>query len=161
MRELIILLAVGLFLTSCDISSPCTSNEKMLSSMDALIKEIENGNITDWTSYDERFDKLTEVCYPKLSESMNIGDKLSYYKDVIVYSAERGIKDYELDEIMKRAGTSLEEELELLGSQGQEELKEFINENVAPELEKMIDDVLKGLEDFGDDLKQALDELAN
>lgn len=151
--------------TSCGLlDNPCSSKESLQKAMDEIVVAAEenskkSGRI-DWSKLDTRFDKCVQRCYISLKDDMSAQERIGFYKDVLSYVENRNSSRYEIDRILEDAGISLKQELSELGDEGKKELERLFREELIPELESVIDDVLKEVESFGKELKEELDNLS-
>lgn len=105
------------------------------------------------------FDSYTSICYEKFQAEMSTNEKIHFWKQTVKYQTDRlGYKD--LDQILSpELQESLERDLETFTKEGKEELVKIFREEVAPELNDAIDEVVKGIEEIGESLKDWLNEI--
>ncbi len=145
------------FLCSCSLDTTCMSKESFLSNFDKFSKDLkENHELleeSDWMSIDQEFTNFVDNCYPKFKSDLSIEEKVSFFKNTLSYGYYKGSKDGSLDIDLK---LDIEGELRDLSVQGKEELKNFIKKEFGADLETAIDDLIEGIKEIGEELKDWL-----
>jgi len=142
--------------TQCTVVQQCPDKESFLTSFDELIEEInrneESYTESEWTAKDKEVKQLLDICYAKYEEELTLKDKISIMKNTVVYGAYRELEDLKLESY------DLKSEIENIGSEGKREIERFIKDELGPNLESAIDDVIEGINDIGEELKSWLKE---
>ena len=147
-------------MNACSFNPKCINKESFLKGFDEFSKDIEKHyeelNGKDWIDIDKEFKEYVDICYPKFKKDLTIKEKIGFWKHTLSYGLYRGNKagEYKLD-----IELDLEQELEEMSQQGREELEQYIRDEIAPELNNVIDEVLKEFDGFGDKLKELLDNI--
>lgn len=162
MNHLLTVFSLLLLLSSCDFNTSCLSKEAFIKSYDRLLVDIESHHkdlkSEDWVSIDEEFTSFTKQCYTKFKTDMSVEERVSFWKNTLKYQAYRS-EDIDFDNLLSEdMKLQLKEDMKELSVQGQKEIENFIQNELAPELENVIDEVVDGIKEIGDQLKELLKE---
>lgn len=154
MKPILLLLSIS-FLSSCQ--TRCLTKEAFLTGFDKFSEDVKTHykdlGEEDWVSIDEELKAYVDECYPKYKTELTVSEKVTFWKNTLSYGIYRGDKNdsYELD-----LDIDYEKEINDLTDQGRAELEKFINKELKPNLEGVIDDVVKEVEQLGGKLKEWL-----
>ena len=155
---LLIILGCTIALSGC-LASYCTNEESFIQNFEKFVDDIETNyevfDDRDWDRLDRDFKAYADRCYPKYKEELGLNDKLSFIKNSFRYAYYRNDKD-DFDLEIDGLKLDLESEVNELTENSKDELVNFIREELGPELENIVDDVLKGLEEIGNEIKEWL-----
>ena len=157
MKNLLVLFLV-VVLASCN--PKCINKDAFLTGFDTFSEDVKTHykklEEKDWTNIDQEFKEYVEVCYPKFKEDLSAVEKVDFWKDVLSYGFYRGDNqgEYQLD-----IDLDLEQEMKELTDQGRVELEQFIRDEIQPDLENAIDNIVNEVESLGNQLKEWLDNL--
>ncbi len=146
-------------LSNCNFNSQCLSKEAFLSGYDKFTTDVEKHykelKSEDWIDIDKEMKTYVEQCYPKYKEQLSIEEKVSFWKNTLSYGLYRGDKSnsYKLN-----LDIDYEKELEELTEQGRKEIESFIQKELKPELNDIIDEVVKEVDNLGSKLKEWLND---
>lgn len=146
-------------LSSCNFNSQCLSKDAFLTGYDKFSADVEKHykelKTEDWVDIDKELKVYVEQCYPKFKENLSIDEKVSFWKHTLSYGLYRGDKSdsYKLD-----LKIDYEKELDELTEQGRKEIESFIQKELKPELNDIIDEVVKEVDNLGNKLKEWLDD---
>ncbi len=152
----VLIVLIILCCSRCTVVQHCPDKDSFLSNYDELIEQIneeeDSYNESDWTAKDTEIKEFLDICYVKYKEELSLKDKIRVMKNTVVYSAYRDIKDLKLESY------DLKNEIENIGEDGKREIERFIKDELGPNLESAIDDVIEGINDLGEELKSWLKE---
>ena len=146
-------------LSSCNFNSECLSKEAFVTGYEKFSDDVEqhyrNLKAEDWVNIDKELKIYVEQCYPKFKEQLTIEEKVGFWKNTLSYGLYRGDKSnsYELD-----LDIDYEKELDELTEQGRKEIESFIQKELNPELNNIIDEVVKEVDNLGSKLKEWLND---
>lgn len=148
-----------ILVSACNFNSECLSKEAFLSGYEKFSNDVEthyrNLQTEDWVDIDKEMKIYVEQCYPKYKEQLSIEEKVQFWKNTLSYGLYRGDKSnsYELE-----LDIDYERELDELTEQGRKEIESFIQKELKPELNDIIDDVVKEVDNLGSKLKEWLND---
>ncbi len=154
----LLLIISSLAMGSCALNSPCSTKEDFSVSYGQFIAEITSQYSTlteqQWESKDADINEYLDLCYEKYKEDLNIKEKVSFWKNALTYAQYRskGNEGRGL-QITDKIETKLKEELRSFSTDAQKEIDLFFKREVAPQVERVLDELLQGVEEFGKELK--------
>ena len=145
-----------LFCTQCTVLQHCPDKDSFIESFDNTISSMNDKRhvLTDreWTEIDSDVKRLLDVCYMKYKEELSLSNKVDVIKNLMIYEVHRDLDDLDLQSFV------LNDEIEELGTSGARELERYVKEELGQTLETTIDDVLKNINEVGEELKNWLKE---
>jgi hypothetical protein len=155
---LLIILSSSLFF-SCNTS--CITKDSFVSNFDAFVENTSQKNLsnTNKSKTKKLFNSYTSECYERFQGEMSNKEKVHFWTQTIKHQTEQnGYSD--LDKILSpELQKSLERDLDTFTKESKEELIKVFRDEVAPELNNAIDDIVKGIEEIGETLKDWLNEV--
>ena len=152
-----------LFGSGCMFQNPCKDKLTFFESINILNGDAERNRLEkdeeNWNELDEKLNHLVEQCYPNLKPTMNVSERIEFFKGVLAYTEFRDNSNHSFKKIMIRGEIDLGLEMEELGAEGRKELEAYFREEFLPELGKVVDEILDGIDSFGQELKDALEEM--
>lgn len=152
-----LILTASIFLAGCGLNTSCVSKDSFISNYEKFSADIKENyeklSIEDWTSIDEEFTSYVDVCYPKFKSELSLEEKVNFFKNTLSYGYYKGTKDGKIDIDLK---LDLGDEMEEISIQGKEELEAFIKKEFGDDLESTIDDIVDGIKELGDEIKEWL-----
>ena len=143
--------------------NPCQTKDSFLTSYDTFISDVEEHAESlaeaDWKDINEEYKQFIDVCYEQHKEEMNISEKVDFWKNTLSYSTYHTGDREELETIMDDIQVKLEEDLKNFTAESREEIEDYFRKEIAPELESAIDEILEGVEEFGEKMKDWLKDL--
>jgi len=156
-RLLLLILLSCSFYYSCNTS--CLTKESFISSYDTFIESSIESKENNFETQKERFDAFTSVCYEKFQDEMSNKEKVHFWEQTLKYQSEKYGYNNGGDILSPELQKALERDLKSFTSESKEELIKIFKEEIAPELNNTIDDVVKGIEEIGESLKDWLKEI--
>ena len=159
MKPCLTVFLVVAILSSCNFNSECLSKEAFLSGYEKFSNDVEKHyrdlKADDWVDIDKELKVYVEQCYPKYKEELSIEEKVSFWKNTLSYGLYRGDKSnsYQMD-----LDIDYEKELDELTEQGRMEIERFFQKELKPELNDIIDEVVKEVDNLGGKLKEWLND---
>jgi len=152
-----------LFLISCSLhyscNTSCITKEGFISSYDTFIEESIEAKNGDFIASEKHFESFTKECYEKFHSKMTNKEKIHFWKQTLKYQSEK-YGYYNNDDILSpELQEALERDLETFTLESKQELIKIFKDEVAPELNNAIDEVVKGIEELGESLKDWLKEI--
>ena len=149
------LFIAGVF-SQCTIVQHCPNKSAFLSNYDDLISEIDKANSKDsdenWVSRDKEVKSLLDLCYPKYEKELTLSEKIQVIKNTIIYGVHRDLDQLELEQF------DLQVEMKKIGEEGRVEIEKIIREELGSNIDAVIDDVIEGINEIGNELKAWLKE---
>jgi len=131
------------------------SKDAFFTGYEKLVKDVENHHDkldeSDWVDIDEEFKTYVEVCYPKYKTEMSAKEKINFWKQTISYGAHRGSAS---GDFLPDVNIDFQSELDELTDQGRDEVLSYLKEELQPDLETTIDEVVKEVEKLGEGIKR-------
>ena len=144
--------------SSC-VDKYCPDKEKFLLSYSDFTNDVSDHynafETEDWTKLDKEYKHYVDTCYPKFKSGMDIKDKVDFLKLTFMYNVYRE-ESQSAPDVDKLQTTNLKEEIQELGDDAQHELEKYIKDTLGRELENAVDDILDGLNEIGDQIKDWL-----
>lgn len=138
--------------SQCTLVQQCPDKDSFIKSLDETISSISNQELSahQWTQIDKDITQLLDVCYMKHKEELSLTNKVEVIKNLMIYEVHRDISDLDLQSF------DLNDEFEELGTKGAKEIERFVKNELGQTLESTIDDVLKNINELGEELKSWL-----
>jgi len=159
----ILLLSLAV-LVSCQ-QNPCKTKDQFIASYDTFIEDVKTHHEelanADWADIDAEYKQFIEECYEQHREEMSVREKVNFWKNTLSYSTYHTGDEEALEELVGDLQIKLEADLQSFSAESRAEIEDYFRKEVAPQLEDAIDDILRGVEEFGDKLKEWLDEVEN
>ncbi len=154
-----------LVISSCSLffscNSSCLTKDSFVANFDEFVEASTQRHQSDGdkTNTEKTFDSYTSECYEKFQTEMTNEEKVHFWKQTIRFKSH--LYDYSsLDQLLSpELQESLERDLETFTREGKEELVKIFRDEIAPDLNNAIDDVVKGIEEIGESLKGWLKEI--
>jgi len=131
-------------ISSCTLATTCSvSKSGFLLNFDTMIKKIAEeelrSNDATWESYDSKFKKFVEECYPSYEEQMTLQEKKEFWYKTFEYTWYRhGIQTMEL----------LFDDHDPFYSHITTETQKVYGEDLSPVVERLLEEVIP--EQFGE-----------
>ncbi len=161
MKKYLFTTIIGLlFLTSCEVNV-CINKSYFISTYDRFIEDFEKGNnkysTEDWNSKEEKIKSFVNDCYASFKEEMSAEERVSFWTKYVEFMIIR-YKGEALSEIESQDRKSeVEIYKEIKESLGEVNFEKLFKDIYGDDIEKAVDDVLKELNKWGDQLKDWLD----
>lgn len=163
MRFLMLFLALAVSITiptSCQMD-PCFSKSYFLTTYNNFMKDMDKNynrySASDWESKDKKIKSFVDDCYPSLEGKMTGEEKVDFWKKYVKYMILRHSKGA-FKAIEKEDKDSVVEIYdEIMESFEDSDLEDLFKEFLGDDIEDAVDDVLKELNKWGDQLKDWLD----
>jgi len=139
----------------------CFSKSYFISTYNGFMKDFEknheNYSSSDWESKDKKIKGFVDDCYPAMKEKMTGEEKIDFWKKYVKYMIVRhsrgAIKAIEKED--KDSDVDIYDEI--LDSLEDTDVEELFKEFLGDDIEDAVDDVLKEINKWGDQLKEWLD----
>ncbi|MBT8233274.1 MAG: hypothetical protein HKO66_01050 [Saprospiraceae bacterium] len=143
---------------------PCYTKEQFLDTYNEFVKEVENKkeDISDeeQLAYEKRFESIVESCYKKYRSSLTLKERQDFWKSAVKYYIAKEGEDLTL---------SISTKDDPFQEYVKEEIKDVIKDSsttilgklenmLSDSLPNVIDKLVEGFEEFGEDLKDVLEE---
>jgi hypothetical protein len=158
-KSLFILLFAGLFV-QCQMITHCNDKETFIQNYEKFTEDLKTHHRdlqkSDWTAIDREFEMYVDECYPKFKAELSLSEKVTFWKSTLAYTAYRGKGEMDIDIKINDLKIELSNEMNDLSIESKKELEIFIKEELRPELEEAIDEVVETIKEVGDELKSWL-----
>ena len=146
--------------SSCQID-PCFSKTYFVSTYNNFMKDFEKNNdrytASDWESKDKKIRSFVNDCYPSLKDELTGEEKVDFWKKYVKYMLLRHSKGA-LKAIEKEDKDSdVDIYDEIVDSFEDSDLEELFKEFLGDDIEEAVDEVLKEINKWGEQLKEWLD----
>lgn len=133
-----------------------------MDSYDRFVEEIkaESADYTeqDWQIKSDRLKTFVDECYPRYKELMSNSEKVNFFVNTIRVSFYQGKIDGSVDLNFDDFETDLSEEFNELAESSQQEIEKWIKEELGTTLERVVDEILDGVNKIGNEIKNWLDK---
>lgn len=162
-KGIFIAILITLGISSCNID-PCFTKSFFIQQYEKTTEEVfdnyKDYSDKDWEKKDEKMDVFVGQCYEQNEEKMTDEEKkdfwINYFKYKYYRHGRKVLSAIEAD--AKEFSIEIDEELEDLFDNPEEDVKKILNELYGDDINKAIDDFVKGINDIADKLKEWLDE---
>lgn len=155
----LVLISFSFVFTESCMDRFCSDLDHFMESFDDFSNDIkehyESFEIADWKKLDKEYKEYVDKCYPQFKSEMSLEEKVSFLKNAFLYDVYRE-ESGSAPDIESLHTVDLGREVQELGSEAQEELEKFLKDNLGNELEKAVDDILDGLNQIGNEIKDWL-----
>ncbi len=151
---------------SCS-QDPCLNKDQFVDSFDAFFKEFEKASeeneLTDAqiSSYQTRYEDMLENCYKKYKEELSVQERVDFWQASVRFYIEKegGILNLRFDDDDKDPFKEyIAAEIEELADSSAHEFEKFLEDVLDEELPHLIDSFVDAVEEFGENLKNSLEE---
>ena len=150
-------------LPSCQFSSNCLSKDSFISGYDKFLEDVEKNHekilVDQWERIDKEYTDYISNCYKKYREELSVKEKIGFWKNTLLYGVYRKSVDDTYDFDLKEQGLDLDEEINTLSQEGKEELRQFIRDEIAPQVDGVLESIIQEIESLGEQFKNWLDEM--
>lgn len=160
MKLLFFSISIVLIVSACNMNS-CINKSYFISTFDRFIEDTQEKNKQysekDWESKDAKIKHFVDDCYASFSEDMTGKEKTNFWTKYVQYMITRyGIKT--MKEIDKADDASVVEIYEEISEYMEDmDLEKLLKDVYGDDLEEAVDDVLKEINKWGDQLKDWLE----
>ena len=144
-------------LISCNTN--CLTKDSFILSYDKFIEasSINKNSEPDFVASEKIYKSFTNECYTKFRNEMTNSEKLHFWKQTIRYQSLRSDSGDEGKFFSPELQDLLESDLETFTQESKAELVKMFREEIAPDLNEAIYEVVKGINEIGESLKGWLD----
>lgn len=152
-----------LMFTTCQLG-PCSSKRFFIYNHEKIIESVKTRSIDfteeDWKRKEDKMDQLARDCYPLYKKEMSDEEKKQFWMNYLHFNIKRHGNSFfkELRKDVKSWPGAMQDDLGVVISDPGPDLKKLMNEIYGKDIEKSIDDVIKGLEKIGEQIKEWLKE---
>ena len=164
MNKLIVLSLGLIFLISSCTIDPCLTKGQFVRGYETMTSKVEKDykgyTSKDWEKKDELMDKFIGECYEKHEEDLTSDEKKDIWINYFKYKFHRHGKNVlaAIEEDAKEFSLEIDEELEGLFDNPEEDVKRILSEIYGDDIDKAIDDFVKGIEDIAEKIKEWLEQ---
>ncbi len=157
----ILLLSLVIIGVSCNTPQvKCPNKKSFLNSFEDFVSDVKEHyrdiSINDWESIDKEFELYADQCYEKYEDELSIGEKVDFVKNTLTYAYYKGKVDGDID--IDLSDLHISEDLEDISIESKEELEKFIKEELGQDIEEALDDLMDGMKDISEEIKNWLKE---